>query len=146
MRKGETLSLHWSHIKELPNGTIIAQLNETKSDVGRQVPCTKTMCDIVLRQKQRSKEDSRFFPYARITVDRKWKKIRSSSGLTDIVLNDLRRTHSTHAMTAGVDPRTLAGRIGHSDLTMLQKHYAALVGSAAEEAAEKIEASFSLKN
>jgi hypothetical protein len=33
--------------------------------------------------------------------------------------------------------------MGHSDLDMMQKHYAALMGSAAEEAADKIEASLS---
>ena len=60
-----------------------------------------------------------------------------------VVMHDLRRTHATHAVTAGIDLRTLAGRMGHSDLDMLQKHYAALMGSAAEEAADKIEASLS---
>ena len=33
---------------------------------------------------------------------------------------------STHAVVAGVDCNTLAERIGHTDLTMLQKHYAAI--------------------
>lgn len=39
---------------------------------------------------------------------------------------------------AGVDLNTLAERIGHTDLTMLQKHYAAIVGSAAMDAANTI--------
>jgi integrase len=46
-----------------------------------------------------------------------------------VTIHDLRRTHSTRAAISGVDLRTLAARIGHSDLTMLQKHYAAVVGS-----------------
>ena len=33
-------------------------------------------------------------------------------------------------------------RLAHGDLSMLQKHYAVLVGSASEEAAEKIEKAF----
>ncbi len=146
MRKSETLGLTWQGIRELPNGNIIAELNDTKSGFGRQVTCTKTMKDIISRQKNRRKDaDERFFPYAAITIRRKWQKVRDLSGLSDVVLHDLRRTHATHAMTAGVDPRTLAGRIGHTDLTMLQKHYAALVGSAADSAAEKIEASLKIE-
>lgn len=145
MRKSETLGLLWSDIRELPNGNAIAELNDTKSGIGRQVTCTKTMKEIVSRQRARRKGgDDRFFPYASITIRRKWQKVRDASGLSDVVLHDLRRTHATHAMTAGVDPRTLAGRIGHTDLTMLQKHYAALVGSAADEAAEKIEKSLTV--
>ena len=62
--------------------------------------------------------------------------------LEDLTVHDLRRTHSTHAIAAGVDLRTLAGKIGHTDLAMLEKHYAAFVGSAEQEAAEKIQATF----
>ena len=60
-------------------------------------------------------------------------------GLSDVVMHDLRRTHAKHAVTAGVDMRTLMGRMGHADLDMLQKHYAVFQGSAAEEAANLIE-------
>ena len=45
---------------------------------------------------------------------------------------------SMYAAVAGVDLNTLAERIGHTDLTMLQKHYAAIVGSAAMDAANTI--------
>ena len=38
--------------------------------------------------------------------------------------------------------RTLAARLGHTDLSMLEKHYSKVVGSAAHEAAEKIEGVF----
>ena len=84
---------------------------------------------------------AKLFSHAAITVRRRWQKVRDEAGSHDVVMHDLRRTHATHAVTAGVDLRTLAGRSGHSDLDMLQKHYAALMGSAAEEAADKIEAS-----
>ena len=57
-------------------------------------------------------------------------------------IHDLRRTHSTHSAAAGVDLRTLADRIGHSDMTMLHKHYAAVVGDRAVEAAETFQKAF----
>src|SRR5882762_3032928 len=70
---------------------------------------------------------------------------RASAGLQDATIHDLRRTHTTHAAALGVDLRTLAGRIGHADLTMIERVYAQVVGSASEEAAEKIEKAFSLR-
>ena len=73
-----------------------------------------------------------------MTLRRKWEKARKLAGIEDVTMHDLRRTHSTYAAAAGVDLRTLAARIGHTDLTMLQKHYAALVGSADAEAANTI--------
>jgi integrase len=62
--------------------------------------------------------------------------------LEDVTLHDLRRTHSTHAAAAGVDLRTLAARIGHTDLSMLEKRYAVVVGSVAVNAADTIQATF----
>jgi integrase len=143
MRKNEALGLTWGSVRSLTNGTTIIELGQSKGSDGRHVVCTKTMGGIIERQRTRMKDgDDRLFPYAAITIRRKWQKVREKAGLSDVVMHDLRRTHSTHAATAGVDLRTLAGRIGHSDLDMLQKHYAALVGSAAEDAASAIEGVF----
>jgi integrase len=77
-----------------------------------------------------------------MTLRRRWEEARIAAGLKDVTLHDLRRTHGTHSAAAGVDLRTLADRIGHADLTMLQKHYAAVVGTAATEAAETFQAAF----
>ena len=145
MRRGETLSLQWSEVLQLSDGRTLIQINKTKSGKGRTVVATKTMQDIIERQKARAKvEDTEnVFPYHKMTVTRRWWSARKAAGLDDIKIHDLRRTHATQAAVAGVDLRTLAGRIGHSDLGMLEKHYAALVGSAADEAAIKIEEVFS---
>ena len=82
------------------------------------------------------------FPVTQMTLRRKWSKARKAAGLEDVTMHDLRRTHSTYAASAGVDLRTLAGRIGHTDLTMLHKHYAAIIGTAAVEAADTIQGVF----
>ena len=141
MRKGEVMGLEWKDIQTLQDDKTIANIKTSKSDQGRMVVCTETMKQVLKRQKARKKDD-RVFPIADITLRRHWKKARKVAELEDVTIHDLRRTHSTHAAASGVDLRTLAGRIGHSDLTMLQKHYAVLVGSASEEAAEKIEEDF----
>jgi integrase-like protein len=92
---------------------------------------------------KRGKAVTRFaFPISRMTLRRKWEDVRGKAGLSDVTIHDLRRTHSTQAVVAAVDLRTLAGRLGHSNLAMLERHYAALVGTAALDAATKIERAF----
>ena len=144
MRKGETIALLWPDILELKNDRILAHIRKSKSGKPRSVTCTETMRGILERQKERKVgNDDRVFPVSKMTLRRRWEAARKAAGLEDVTVHDVRRTHTTHAAVAGVDLRTLAGRIGHSDLSMLEKHYAALVSSAADEAAVKIEAAFS---
>jgi integrase len=139
MRKGEVKALLWSDILMFENGRTFAQVRNSKNDQPRIVSCTETMNEILDRQRGRQAEgDDRVFPIADMTLRRKWERARKLAGLEDVTVHDLRRTHSTYAAASGVDLRTLAGRIGHTDLTMLQKHYAALVGSADAEAANII--------
>jgi integrase len=143
MRKGEVQALVWSDIREFGPGRVFVQIRHTKSGQPRTVTSTRTMRDVIGRQKNRMLEgDERVFPVSKMTLRRRWEAARRKAGLGDVTIHDLRRTHSTYAAISGVDLRTLAARIGHTDLTMLQKHYAAVVGSASEEAAEKIERAF----
>jgi integrase len=143
MRKGEVQALLWSDIRELGSDRLIVQIRNSKSGQPRTITSTRTMRGIVERQKSRRMHgDERVFPVSKMTLRRRWEAARRKAGLGDVTIHDLRRTHSTHAAISGVDLRTLAARIGHTDLTMLQKHYAAVVGSANEEAAEKIERAF----
>lgn len=156
MRKGEVLSLEWRDVRHLPNGRSIVLVERSKADRGRIVTCTDTMAQILQRQQARLEErknkakgekkgravSSHVFPIAKMTLRRKWELVREKAGLSDVTIHDLRRTHSTQAVVAGVDLRTLAGRLGHSNLSMLERHYAAIVGRAAEDAAIKIERAF----
>lgn len=140
MRKGEVTSLKWQNVRDIENGRIIILVETSKTDQPRMIHCTSTMIEILKRQKTRTVGGtSNVFPIADITLRRRWNKTRKQAGLEDVTMHDLRRTSSTHAVAAGVDLRTLAGRLGHSDLKMLQRHYAALVNSAEVGAADKIE-------
>ncbi len=143
MRKGEVKALRWSDIRQLEDGRTLALVRTSKDGRPRIVPCTRTMVEVLARQRERQiKSDDRVFPVTPMTLRRRWEEARTAAGLEDVTLHDLRRTHGTHAAAAGVDLRTLADRIGHSDLTMLQRHYAAVVGTAAAEAAETFQAAF----
>src|SRR3981189_249126 len=50
-------------------------------------------------------------------------------------LKELRHYSATELLTAGVDLRTVAGRLGHGDGTTTLRHYAAWVGAADKAAA-----------
>jgi integrase len=53
-------------------------------------------------------------------------------------LKELRHYSATELLTAGVDLRTVAGRLGHGDGTTTLRHYAAWVGAADKAAAATI--------
>jgi integrase len=142
MRRGEIQQLCWQHIRELDTG-IVVQLQNTKSGKPRSIICTTTMLEVLQRRAmERVPGEDRVWPIPPMTWRRRWERARAQAGLADVDFHDLRRTNATQAAAAGVDLRTLAARIGHSDLTMLEKHYAMVLGSAEREAAEKIEAMY----
>jgi integrase len=143
MRRGEIQSLLWSDIKEIEGGGKVALLHNTKGDRPRSVICTTAMLEVLERQAKRIIEgDVRVWPVSAMTWRRRWEICRERAGLSDVNFHDLRRTNATQAAVSGVDLRTLAGRIGHADLAMLEKHYAIVVGSAQYEAAQKIQTTF----
>ena len=143
MRKGEIRALRWQDIRSIGNGRVVVLVPQSKADEPRMVTCTSTMIEVLERQGDRKIEgDDKVFPISAMTLRRKWERARQLADLSDVTLHDLRRTHGTHAAAAGVDLRTLADRIGHTDLTMLQKHYAAVVGDRAVEAAEIFQKAF----
>ncbi|MGD9527748.1 MAG: tyrosine-type recombinase/integrase [Pseudonocardia sp.] len=56
----------------------------------------------------------------------------------DTLLKELRHYSATELLTAGVDLRTVAGRLGHGDGTTTLRDYAAWVGVADQAAATTI--------
>ncbi len=143
MRKGETRALRWQDIRSIDNGRVVVLVSNSKTNEPRMISCTRTMVEVLERQRARKlDDDERVFPISAMTLRRRWVQARQLADLSDVTLHDLRRTHGTHAAAAGVDLRTLADRIGHTDLTMLQKHYAAVVGDRAVEAAETFQKAF----
>ncbi|MBT5062593.1 MAG: site-specific integrase [Verrucomicrobia bacterium] len=143
MRRGEVLDLHWSSVNKVSDTKSIVVIETSKADKPRIVSCTPTMMKILERQKTRQKDnDARVFPIALSTLRRRWAKVLVDAGLQNVWIHDLRRTHATHIVASGVDLNTIAGRIGHADLTMLQKHYAALTDSAEQGMVDMIEGVF----
>lgn len=57
-------------------------------------------------------------------ITQKWRRIRKLHGLDGVRLHDLRHAVATDLLTAGVDVRTVAGRLGHRDASTTLRVYA----------------------
>jgi integrase len=130
MRRGEIQRLTFDCVREIADGHTVVEVVHTKSGKPRFVTCTKEMEGIVaeLRKIRRAKDDNRLFPVSMTTLKRSLTKLWKKTGLDDVRLHDLRRTHATILIKRNIDPRTVAGRLGHSGTAMLARHYAVDLG------------------
>ena len=83
-------------------------------------------------------------PTAPSSAYHRLKVILKGAGLPDIRFHDLRHTFATHALTSGVDAKTLSGILGHTNAsftldtythvtTDMQKNASAVVGDFIDE-------------
>lgn len=126
MRRAEILALHWHNVREVDEEHTVVEVLNTKGNKSRFVSCTPEMKAILaaLRTLPRIDGDDRLFPLSMTTLKRNLAALWKATGLKDVRLHDLRRSHATILMGKGIDPRTIAGRLGHSGTAMLAKHYA----------------------
>jgi len=122
MRRGEALALTWEDVRRVDGMTAIS-IRNTKSGKPRFISCNADMVAIIDRRRAAGPDQDKVFPIPLTTLKRKMKLLQEKTGIRDIRLHDLRRTNATHLARAGVDLRTLSGRIGHRDLTMLHSVY-----------------------
>jgi integrase len=126
MRRAEIHNLTWDRVRQWDHETIVIEVVSTKTGRPRSVTCTAEMVAILgsLRKLDRAEGDDRLFPVSMMTLKRSLTGLWKATGLRDVRLHDLRRTHATILIQHNVDPRTVAGRLGHSGTAMLAKHYA----------------------
>ncbi len=126
MRRAEILDLTWVRVRRVDDKTTVVEVVNTKTGRPRFVTCTPEMIAIVeaLRKLNRADGANRLFPVSMATVKRSLKALWKATGVDDIRLHDLRRTHATKLIQLNIDPRTVAGRLGHSGTGMLSKVYA----------------------
>lgn len=132
MRRAEIHELTWDRVREVCDETTVVEVVNTKTGKPRYVTCTQEMKSILiaLRALDRAKDDNRLFQVSMTTLKRSLTALWKATGLHDVRLHDLRRTHATILLGELIDPRTVAGRLGHSGTGMLAKHYAVDRGDA----------------
>lgn len=136
MRRSEILALTWDNVRQIDEEHVVVEVLNSKNGKSRYVSCTTEMRSIIdgLKTLDRADGDKRLFPVSMMTLKRGLAMLWKETGLSDIRLHDLRRSHATILVNKGIDVRTVAGRLGHTGTAMLAKHYAVDRGD--KEAAE----------
>jgi integrase len=165
-RRGELLALRWRHV-DLDSGVLTIQRNyvraagegydkDTKSHQMRRIGLDQATVDL-LRVRRDACESRLALAAAKLGPDhlvfsaspdlrkprdpssmtRRYKRLADKLGI-DSHLHALRHYSATELLTAGVDLRTVAGRLGHGDGTTTLRHYAAWVAAADQEAASVV--------
>lgn len=68
-----------------------------------------------------------------------WRTLREKVGLEDVKYHDLRHTHASLLIAAGVHPKVISERLGHSNIQITMDTYGHLMPNAGREAADQFE-------
>lgn len=141
LRRGEICGLKWTDFDEvegklninrsinLRNGVVVE--GETKTGKGKRSFYLPVSTANVLRaRKMNARSEWIFtnflrpeFPMSPESAYRKMKQLFQKAGLPDIRFHDLRHTFATHALTSGVDAKTLSGILGHTNASFTLDTY-----------------------
>ena len=163
LRRGEICGLRWQDFDEKTGRLQIRRSVTTKEGGGVAVGQTKTKngirtiqlppstVELLKARKKKSFSDWIFpnptvleIPMSPATAYRRMKTLLRYAGLPSIRFHDLRHTFATHALTSGVDAKTLSGILGHTNAsftldtythvtTDMQKKASGIVGSFLDE-------------
>jgi integrase len=162
-RRGELCALRFSHIDfvkstlDISRNFVRGKEKDTKSHQGRRIALDPETVKLLTDHKNRVRErrnglgleftnDLYLFdgtatpmdhsqPYSPNAVTQRYKDMAARLGI-ETHLHALRHYSATELLTSGVDVRTVAGRLGHTDGTTTLKVYAAWVTAADKKAAE----------
>ena len=164
--RGELLALRWRHV-DLENGVLTIQRNyvraagegydkDTKSHQMRRLGLDQATVDLLRARREAcerrlviggaplepyhlafSASPDLLKPRDPSSMTRRYKRLANKLSI-DSHLHALRHYSATELLTAGVDLRTVAGRLGHGDGTTTLRHYAAWVAAADQQAASVV--------
>ena len=166
MRRGEALGLRWSDV-DLENGRLSVRralipsgreviVSEPKTAKGRRVialdPAT---VEVLKAQAQRQLDEQGEWKDSWVEtglvftlengealdpedVSRYWRQAVKKAMLPQIRLHDLRHTHATLALQAGVHPKVVSERLGHATVSITLDTYSHAIPAMQEEAAALI--------
>ena len=168
LRRGEVLGLRWSDV-DLDSGrlavrqTLVSVAYETKFSTpktkrGRRSVSLDATTVMALRSHRKRQLEDRMawgsaYQDSGLVVTREngvlvhpdrftqmFDKQVKNSGLPRIRLHDLRHTHATLALAAGVHPKVVSERLGHATVAFTLDVYSHAVPALQEEAADRIAA------
>jgi integrase len=168
MRRGEVLGLRWSDIDFAAGSLAVRQtlqeaegkrtFKEPKTPKSRRVIALPTVALEALRQHRARQAETKLqlggryndhdlvctqadgSPWWSSGFDRAFRKARKQARVEDVRFHDLRHTHATQLLKAGVHPKVVSERLGHASIGITLDTYSHVMPGMQEEAAEKIDA------
>jgi integrase len=168
MRRGELLGLKWSdvdiHARRISVRRSIAYIDgaivesEPKTKRGRRSVSIDSRSLAAIKQHRvkvleqallvglKQDEDDFVFaspmgqPIHPDTITKRFQKVILAARLPRIRFHDLRHTHATIALTAGIHPKVVSERLGHASVVITLDTYSHAVPALEEEAAERVAA------
>ena len=147
LRRGEMCGIKWSDINFTEGTLSVKRSIGTKAGGGVSIGETKTGAGVrtitmppsvatLLQEKQADAISEWVFPHYTNPSDplhpssayKKLKTILKNIELPMMRFHDLRHTFATHATDGGVDPKTLAGILGHTDASFTLDTYTHVTG------------------
>ena len=167
MRRGEIMGLRWSDIEfqnkmirvrqtlviSQEQGTIFKKPKSNSSIRG--IDITEDVISLLKKRKKQQNENKlmlgpdyiddynlvfskdngdKFYP--KVASDR-FNRVAKKAGLEQFTLHSLRHTHATLMLQAGVHPKVIQERLGHSDISTTLNIYSHVIPTMQKEAAEK---------
>ena len=142
LRRGELLALQWEdlNVKERiltvnkqvtrMEGELDVTEPKTKNSV-RKVALSQQAVELLIQEHEQHPDNPILFPSPRTggywspdAVSRINRKLLKNAGIEEHVrFHDLRHTFATHALTSGVDAKTLSGILGHTNASFTLDTY-----------------------
>ena len=167
LRRGELCALKWEHV-DLDNKVLHIQENTVLADGKRVTKAPKTTSgrrdisighEVVEALKQarvqylenKLKQGAAFHDngyvihkengdqYRPDSLTQKWERFVERNDLHHIRLHDLRHSHATALIQAGVSPKVVQQRLGHSDITTTLNIYTHVTPVMDKAAADKVD-------
>ena len=147
LRRGEVCGLMWTDF-DAEKGTLTVRrtlhnkegggyyVGETKTGAGRRIIKLPPSTVQLLSERKRTSISQWIFPNPIHPEDpimpnsgyTRMKKLLAEAGLPDMRFHDLRHTFATHALTSGVDAKTLSGILGHTKTSFTLDTYTHVTG------------------
>ena len=163
-RRSEVIALRWRDVDlesgrlSIARGIVIGPdglvEKDTKVHASRTVSIDATTASVLARHRQHMSERAARFgfcvaggafvfsdspdqaePWRPDSTTRRFAQLRERCGLPDVRLHDLRHYVATTMLTAGVDVRTVAGRLGHRNASTTLNVYSHFLEASDKDAA-----------
>jgi integrase len=173
LRRGEVLALRWRNVElgdNLRQISIVESAEQTKEGVRFKEPksgrtrtvslSTTVIAELKAHRARQAEEQLRIglrpdgdsFVVAQVdgspiqprSLTHEWVRLISKSALPRIRFHDLRHTHASQMLSAGVHPKVASERLGHSTIGITLDLYSHVMPGMQADAAEQVDAAIRL--